>query len=252
MSGHSKWSSIKHRKAAQDAKRGALFNKVIRELVIAAREGGGDPKHNATLASAMEKARGAAMPRETIERAVQRGAGETGGEHYERMVYEGRGPAGTAMMVASLTDNRNRTVADIRHIFARHGGALTETGSLSWMFERRGVLTIRGEKMDEDTLLEACAEAGAEDFKYDGEAAEVFCAAADFAQVRAWFEGSGRFTVESHDLALVPKDVVEITDVDGARRVLRLIEALEEHDDVQAVYSNWSMSDELVERAIGD
>jgi YebC/PmpR family DNA-binding regulatory protein len=248
MSGHNKWSSIKHRKAAQDAKRGAVFNKLIRELVVAAREGGGDPSTNASLAGLIDKARGYNMPKETMERAIARGAGKGEADNYERITYEGRGPAGTAMIVFTLTDNRNRTVADVRHIFAKHGGALAENGSVSWMFERKGQLLIKGSGLSEDSLLEACAEAGAEDFKLDGEVAEIFCLPEDMASVRAWFKAHKQYSVESADLAMIPKETVEITAEDGARKLLRLLDALDEHDDVQTVYSNWSMSDELVEK----
>lgn len=251
MSGHSKWSTIKHRKAAQDAKRGAAFNKIIRELVVAAREAGGDPKTNATLATWMDKARAAGMPKETMERAVQRGAGSAGGENYERITYEGRGPGGVALIIMTLTDNRNRTVADVRHALAKHGGQMTENGSVSWLFERRAVFNISGKSLSDDTLLEACAEAGAEDYRIDGEEAEVFAQVGDFTSVRDWFSRSGQYKVENADLAMVAKETVEITEDDTARKLLRLIEALEDHDDVQVVYSNWSMSDELVERVAG-
>lgn len=250
MSGHSKWSTIKHRKAAQDAKRGAAFNKIIRELVVAAREGGGDLKTNASLATWVEKARGAGMPKETMERAIQRGAGGGSGENYERNTYEGRGPGGVALIVMTLSDNKNRTVADVRHAFAKHGGQMAENGSVSWMFERRAVISISGSALNDDALLEACAEAGAEDYRIDGDEAEIFAQTADFATVREWFAKHGKYKVENADLAMVPKETVEITDEDAARKLLRLIEALEDHDDVQVVYSNWSMSDELVEKAV--
>ena len=251
MSGHNKWSSIKHRKAAQDAKRGAVFNKLIRELVVAAREGGADLSTNASLAALADKARSSNMPKETMERAIARGAGASGGDNYERITYEGRGPAGTAMIVFTLTDNRNRTVADIRHIFAKHGGQLAENGSVTWMFERKGQVVIKGLQLTDDALLEACAEAGADDFKLDGEVAEIYCAPEDMAQVRAWFKASGKYQVDSSDLAMIPKETVEITEEDGARRLLRLLDALDDHDDVQTVYSNWSMSDDLVEKVAG-
>jgi YebC/PmpR family DNA-binding regulatory protein len=249
MSGHSKWSTIKHRKAAQDAKRGAAFNKIIREIVVAAREGGGDIKTNATLATWVDKARAAGMPKDTMERAIQRGAGGASGENYERNSYEGRGPGGVALIVMTLTDNRNRTVADVRHMLAKHGGQMTENGSVSWMFERRAVISVTGDKLNDDVLLEDCAEAGAEDYRIDGDSAEIFAQTTDFLSVRDWFTSSGRYKVENAELAMVPKETVEITDEDVARKLLRLIDALEEYDDVQMVYSNWSMSDDLVEKA---
>jgi YebC/PmpR family DNA-binding regulatory protein len=250
MSGHSKWSTIKHRKAAQDAKRGAAFNKIIRELVVAAREGGGDLRTNASLATWVDKSRAAGMPKETMERAIQRGAGAGSGEHYERSTYEGRGPGGVALIVMTLSDNRNRTVADVRHTFAKFGGQMAENGSVSWLFERRAVINIKGGNLTDDALLEACAEAGAEDYRIDDEEAEIYAQAADFATVREWFAKSGKYNVDNADLAMVPKETVEITEEDVARKLLRLIEALEDHDDVQIVYSNWSMSDELVEKAV--
>jgi YebC/PmpR family DNA-binding regulatory protein len=251
MSGHSKWSTIKHKKAANDAKRGAAFNKIIRELVVAAREGGADPKNNAALESVMIKARAAAMPKDTIERAIQRGAGGGQGENYERLTYEGRGPGGVAMIIACLTDNKNRTVADIRHIFSKNGGQMAENGSVSWMFERKAQVVIKAagsDTLDADELLEACAEAGAEDFKLDGEHAEILADPADLVQVREWFGASGKYEVEDSDLAMVPKETTEVTTPEDAKRILRLQDALEDHDDVQNVYANWSMSDELLEQ----
>lgn len=251
MSGHNKWSSIKHRKAAQDNKRQAVFNKLIRELVVAAREGGGDPKNNATLEGLIDKCRLAAMPKETMERAIARGAGATGGENYERMTYEGRGPAGTAMIVDCLTDNRNRTVADVRHLFSKHGGLLGDNGSVSWQFERKGVLAVDAAGHSEDDLLEACAEAGADDFKFDGEGAEIFCDVPNLQAVKLWFMAQAGYEVKAADIAMVAKETVEITDEGDAKRLLKLIDALEDNDDIQNVFSNWSMSDELVERAAG-
>ncbi len=252
MSGHNKWSSIKHRKAAQDAKRGAAFNKLIREIVVAAKEGGADLASNYALSSAVERARAANMPKDTMDKAIKRGAGAGSGENYERLNYEGRGPAGTALIVTTLTDNKNRTVADVRHLFAKYGGSLAENGSVSWMFERKGQLVISGEGLTEDEMLEACAEAGADDFRFDGEVVEVYCKPNDFAGVRAWFKQSDKYEVVETDLAMVPKEQVEVTDVRGARTLLKLIDALEENDDVQKVYSNWSMSDEMIDQAMGD
>jgi YebC/PmpR family DNA-binding regulatory protein len=254
LSGHSKWSTIKHKKAANDNKRQAVFNKIIRELVVAAREGGGDITHNAALVGLTDKARGAGMPKETMERAIQRGAGGLGGENYERLTYEGRAPAGVALIIFTLTDNKNRTVADLRHLLSKNGGSMAENGSVSWMFERKAMLQVKsadGSGLDEDDLLEACAEAGAEDFKLDGELAEIYADPADLVSVREWFKSSGRYIVEDSDLAMVPKEYVEVTSADDAKRILKLIDALEDNDDVQNVYSNWSMSDELVEQVAG-
>lgn len=251
MSGHNKWSSIKHRKAAQDNKRQAVFNKLIRELVVAAREGGADVKNNAALEALVDKCKAASMPKDTMERAIARGAGNTGGENYERMTYEGRGPAGVALIIDCLTDNKNRTVADVRHLLSKHGGSLGENGSVAWQFERKGVLTVDAAGHDEDDLLMACAEAGADDFKLDGEAAEVFCDVAALQGAKQWFLGQAAYKVTGADIAMVPKDIVEITDEADAKKLLRLIDALEDNDDIQNVFSNWSMSDELVEQAAG-
>jgi YebC/PmpR family DNA-binding regulatory protein len=251
MSGHNKWSSIKHRKAAQDNKRQAVFNKLIRELVVAAREGGADPKNNAALEALIDKSKAASMPKDTMERAIARGAGAGSGENYERTTYEGRGPAGTALIVDVLTDNKNRTVADVRHLLSKHGGSLGEHGSVTWQFERKGVLTVEAKGHDEDALLEACAEAGADDFKLDGEVAEVFCDVASLQTVKQWFAAQPGYTITSTDISMVPKDSVEVTDEGDAKRLLRLLDALEDNDDVQHVYSNWSMSDAMVEKAAG-
>ena len=257
MSGHNKWSSIKHRKAAQDSKRQAVFNKIIREIVVAAREGGGDVKTNAALAGLCDKSRQAGMPKETMERAIARGSGAQGGENYERLTYEGRGPNGVALIITTLTDNKNRTVADIRAIFTRNNATLEANGAVTWMFERKTLLTIvkadsaPDSVMAEDALMEACMEAGADDFKTDGEIAEVFADPADMVAVRTWFNENSSYKVEDSDLAMVAKELVEITEEDVAKKVIRLIDALEDLDDVQKVYSNWTMSDEVAEKVMG-
>ncbi|MBN2083340.1 YebC/PmpR family DNA-binding transcriptional regulator [bacterium] len=251
MSGHNKWSSIKHRKAAQDAKRGAAFNKVIRELVVAAKEGGADPATNFALASAIERAKSANMPKDTMEKAIKRGAGESGGEDYQRISYEGRGPGGTAFIIETLTDNKNRTVAEVRHIFAKAGGQLGETGSAAWLFDRKGLVVIKEGPLTEDALMEACLEAGADDFKIDGEVAEIYSTVEDLQAVQQWFRDSGKYKIDRVEPAMIPKDPVEITEVAAAKKLLRMLDALDEQDDVQNVFSNWSMSDELVEEAAG-
>jgi YebC/PmpR family DNA-binding regulatory protein len=252
MSGHNKWSSIKHRKAAQDSKRSAAFNKLIRELVVAAKEGGADPATNFALASAIDKAKGANMPKDNIEKAIARGAGQTGGDDYVRISYEGRGPGGTAFIVDCLTDNRNRTVAEVRHIFSKCGGQLGETGSATWMFERKGVVVVKDGPLDEDTLMEACIDAGADDFKLDGEAAEIYCAVEDLQAVKQWFKESERWTVDTAEPQMVAKDPVEVTETGVAKKVFRMLEMLEDNDDVQGVFSNWSMNDDLVESIAGN
>lgn len=248
MSGHNKWSTIKHRKAAQDSKRGALFNKIIRELVVTAKEGGADLATNFALASAVDKAKSANMPKDTMEKAIKRGAGGSSGEIYERLTYEGRGPGGTVMIIQTLTDNKNRTVADIRHIFSKHGGTMGD--SVGWMFERKGLLVLKG-TYDEDGLLEACMDAGADNYRVDGGNTEIFCAPGDLNAVVAWFKGNDKYEVSETDLAMVAKEEVEITSEAGAKRLLRMLDAFDENDDVQVVYSNWSMSDELIEAVSG-
>ena len=249
VSGHNKWSSIKHRKGAQDAKRSAVFNKLIRELVVAAKEGGADPTMNAALDAAVAKAKASNMPKDTMERAIKRGAGGESTENYERISYEGRGPGGVSFIIATLTDNKNRTVADLRHILSKHGGELTTTGSVSWNFERRGVVTIEGRSLDEDELLMACADAGADDFRIDGEVAEVYSAVENLNTVKGWFESQGQYTVKSSEPAMVPKETVELSELPDAKKVLKILDALEDNDDVQTVFSNWSMSDEVMEQA---
>ncbi len=248
MSGHNKWSSIKHRKGAQDAKRGALFNKIIRELVVAAKEGGADPNVNFALSSAIDKAKASNMPKDTMERAIKRGAGGSDADTYERLTYEGRGPAGTAMIVYTLTDNKNRTVADLRNIFKKGGGELGNDGSVAWMFERLGVINLAAGEFSEDELIEACLEAGAEQYKLDGDVIEVLCQVDDLEDAKQWFRESERFTMASSSVAMVAKDQVEITGSSDGKKVFRLLELLEDNDDVQTVFSNWSMSDELMEQ----
>ncbi|MCH7471907.1 YebC/PmpR family DNA-binding transcriptional regulator [bacterium] len=252
VSGHNKWSSIKHRKAAQDSKRQAVFNKIIREVAVAAKDGGADPSINSSLAAAMEKAKTANMPKHTLEKAIKRGAGGGGEEIFTHAAYEGRGPAGTALIVSVLTDNKNRAVADIRNIFSKHGGALGENGSVSWMFARKGMLIVNADALSEDDLLEACAEAGAEDFRIDGEVAEIYTDPDDFAAVREWFSNSERYKMQSFELAMVPKETVEVTEEGSARKLFRLLDALDDNADVQSVYSNWSMRDDLVEKVAAE
>ena len=252
MSGHNKWSSIKHRKAAQDAKRGSAFNKIIRELVVAAKEGGGDPTVNFALQSAIDRAKAANMPKDTMEKAIKRGAGDSGGEDYQRITYEGRAPGGVALIIETLTDNKNRTVASVRHHFSKHGGQMGDSGSVSWMFERKGVVEVKCEGLNEDMMMEACLEAGADDFKIDGDSAEVYTTLEDLQAVKAWFKGHENFEVERAEPAMVPKDIVEITEVSTAKKLLRMLDTMDEDDDIQTVFSNWSMSDDLVEQAASD
>ena len=246
MSGHSKWSSIKHKKGAADAKRGQLFSKLTRAIIVAAREGGPDPDGNATLATAIQKARDNSMPKENIERAIARGSGATAdGEAYETVTYEGYGDGGVAVFVEALTDNRNRTAAEIRHIFAKHDGNLGTSGAVAWLFERKGVVIVPG-SVDEDELTLVAADGGAEDVEADGSGYEVISAPEELATVRAARENAGS-AFESAELTMRPKTTVAVEYETTAKKLLRLMDALEENDDVQAVYANFDIPEGILE-----
>ena len=247
MSGHSKWSSIKHKKGAADARRGALFTKLSRAISVAAREGGPDPASNLALQNAIEKARSYSMPKDNIERAVSRGSGaDAEGSNYEIVVYEGYGPEGVAVLVEALTDNRNRTASEVRHLFSKFGGNLGATGAVAWQFERRGVLLVSADGVDEDELMLAAADAGADDVELDGTTYQVTCSPDELRAVREGLEVAG-YSIESAELSMVPKTTVDISDEAAARKVLRLVEGLEEADDVQDVYANFDISESLLE-----
>jgi YebC/PmpR family DNA-binding regulatory protein len=237
MSGHSKWSTIKHKKAAKDAKRGKMFTKLIREITVAARMGNsGDPNFNPRLRTAVLAAKAASMPNENIDRAIKKGIGEGGGAAYEDVMYEGYGPGGVAIMVRALTDNRNRTVADVRGIFTRCGGSLGEAGCVGWMFQRRGVLVVGGGSLDEDALLEITLEAGGEDVTAAAGGWEITTPPEAFEAVRDALAEAGA-TIESAEITMVPSSTVHVGGHD-AQQLLKLLDALEDHDDVQNVYSN--------------
>jgi YebC/PmpR family DNA-binding regulatory protein len=245
MAGHSKWAQIKHKKAATDAKRGKQFTKLARAITVAAREGGGDPDGNPTLATAVQKARDYSMPKDNIQRATDRGTGAGGTEgEIERAVYEGYGPGGAAILVEALTDNRNRTGADIRHAFDKQGGSLGEPGSVAWIFENRGVVLVDAGRYSEDDLIPAI-DAGAEDVSEDGDLLKVVCAAGRLGAVRGALESAG-VEIESAELTMEPKTVVEIGGED-APRLVRLMEALDEQDDVYAVHANFDIPAEVLE-----
>ncbi len=246
MSGHSKWANIKYRKATQDAKRGKLFQKLVRAIIVAAREGGGDPSMNIRLKTAIERAREANVPMDNIERAIKRGTGELEGVQYEEVFYEGYGPCGVAILVEALTDNRNKTASEMRTLFSRNGGSLGEAGCVSWMFERRGVIRITGEGLDEDELLSVALEAGADDVKNEDGEFVVYCDPATFSKVKGTLEGHG-FAVSGAEVGMVPKSTVSISDKDDAHKVVRLLNLLEDHDDVQNVYANFDIPDEILE-----
>jgi YebC/PmpR family DNA-binding regulatory protein len=247
VSGHSKWSSIKHKKGAADAKRGKLFSKLSRAIIVAAKEGGGDPDGNLALQNAIEKARSYSMPKDNIERAIAKGAGEgEGAQTYETIVYEGYGPGGVAVIIEALTDNRNRTAAEVRHTFSKHGGNLGTDGSVNWMFERRAVVLVPADGVDEDALMLAAAEGGADDVAGDGSSFEVTSAPEALREVRQAIEDAG-FQVESDELMMLPKTTVEIAEESAARTLVKLVEALEELDDVQEVYANFDIPEQLLE-----
>ena len=244
MAGHSKWANIKHRKAAQDAKRGKLFTKFIRELTVAAREGGSDPDSNPRLRVAIDKALGGNMTRDTVERAIKRGAGELEGQQLETILYEGYGPGGTAVMVETMTDNRNRTVSGVRNAFSKSGGNLGTDGSVSYLFTKRGVLSY-APGTDEDALMEAALEAGAEDIvSYDDGAIDVFTDPVDFYMVKDALD-KAHFVADNAEIAMIASTKAEL-DLDTAEKFMRLIDTLEDHDDVQEVYHNAEISDDVM------
>jgi YebC/PmpR family DNA-binding regulatory protein len=245
MSGHSKWAGIKHKKALVDAKRGAMFGKLARAITVATREGGGDPDHNATLAQAIIKAKDANMPHDNIDRAIKKGTGAgSEAEAFQHLTYEGYGPGGVAVYLTVLSDNKNRTAADVRYIFDRAGGKLGTDGSVSWMFERKGVIFVDAAGRDEDQLMESAIEAGAEDVIADGDVFEIRCDTIDFMTVRSALEAAGiKYT--SSEITMIPKNTVAIGESD-ARKILRLLDALDENDDVQEVYANFDVADDVM------
>jgi YebC/PmpR family DNA-binding regulatory protein len=251
VSGHSKWASIKHKKKATDAKRGKEFSKIARMLIVAAREGGPDPSANLALQNAIEKARAISMPKDNIERAIAKGSG-TGAdaEQYETVTYEGYGPGGIAVFVEALTDNRNRTAAEVRHIFSKNDGNLGESGSVAWLFERKGVVLVAGDGADEDELTLAAAEGGADDVVRDGSSWQITASPENLTAIRAAVERAG-FTVDSAELTLAPKTTIEIGDESQAKKILRLVDALEDNDDVQEVYANFDIPERVLEEVAG-
>ncbi len=246
MSGHSKWSSIKHKKAAKDEKRGKAFGKLARFIEVAARDGGGDPAMNASLAVAVQKAKDASMPNDNIERAIKRGSGEIEGADYQEIWYEGYAPGGVALYVHILTDNRNRAASDVRTAFSRNGGSIGEPGSVAYLFEQKGYILVSG---DEDQVMLIALDAGAEDVRSSGDRFEIITAATDFISVRDALTKAGIET-DTAEVTLLPSAAVMLEE-DGARQVLRLVDALEDLDDVQSVYGNFDISDEVLEVIAG-
>lgn len=243
MSGHNKWSSIKHKKGAADAKRGKIFTKLIKEITVAAKNGGGDPEMNARLRTAIATAQEANMPKDNISRAIKKGTGELeGAAAYEDVVYEGYGPGGTAVIVEVLSDNKNRTIAEIRHIFDRANARLGDTGCVSWMFSKKGVISVPAAKTSEDTLMEIGLEAGADDVVAEGDEFTVYTSPASFEVVRDALK-SKNIPIEAAEITMVPQTNIKLTGRD-AESMLKLMEILEDHDDVQKVYSNFDIDDE--------
>jgi len=246
MSGHSKWHSIKHKKAATDAKRGKLFNKLARQIEVAARSGGGDMDMNLRLRGAGQAAKDANMPNDKIDRAVAKGSGQIEGATYEEIIYEAYGPDGVAIMIDALTDNRNRTVGEIRHLLTKHNGHLGDSGSVAWNFTQRGVITLPTEGNEEDSVLEVVLEAGAQDMRTEGDQYEITTDPKDFVQVRDALRSAG-IDVSHAELTRIAGSTVQL-DEDAARKILRLMDAIEEQDDVQNVSANFDISDDIMER----
>lgn len=247
MSGHSKWANIKHRKGKQDALRGKVFTRIAKEIMIAAREGGGDPSANPRLRLAMQSGRAVNMPNDNIVRAIKKGTGELEGMSFEEVTYEGYAPAGVAVILEAVTDNKKRTVSDVRSMMSKLGGNMGEVNSVAWNFARKGVISIIPNGKSEDELMEHVLESGAEDMEYDEESTRIICEMVDFATVSRYFEDKG-FTLGEAKLEYIPNQQVKITTVEEAKRVIRFIDAFEEYEDIQNVYSNFEIDDEIAEQ----
>jgi len=248
MSGHSKWASIKHKKAATDAKKGQLYTKIIKEITIAARNGGGNTETNAALRTAVAKAKEANMPSDNVKNAILRGTGELPGISYETIVYEGYGPAGVAIMAEALSDNKNRTTAELRNIFSKKAGNLAGTGSVSWMFSKKGYILIDRNQCKEEQLLDLVLESGAEDMKSSDKNYEITTAVQDLESIKKAIEEKG-ITTQLAEVTMIPSSTIKVSNVDEAKQILSLVEALEEHEDVQHVYSNFDIPDEILEQS---
>ncbi len=248
MSGHSKWATIRRKKEKTDAARGKVFTKLIKEISIAARMGGGDENANPRLRTAVLAAKAANMPAANIDRAIKKGTGELPGTVYEEVVYEGYGPGGAALLIATLTDNRNRTVSDIRHLLSKRGGSMGETGSVNWMFERRGLVTISAEKSNEDDLLELLLDHGVDDIRLEEDVFEVICEPESLEAVKGALDGAD-IEPESAEVSMVPQSTVKLEDAKAAQALLNLLADLDDHEDVQDVYSNFDIDDDLITAA---
>ncbi len=247
MSGHSKWSTIKRKKGANDARRGKIFTRLIKEITVAARGGGGDPEGNPRLRSAIATAKTENMPKDNIARAIKKGTGEIAGEVYDEILYEGYGPGGVAVLVECMTDNRNRTVADVRHYFTKSNGNLGESGCVAWMFEKKGLILVDKEGVSEEELMDHALEVGAEDIIEEEEEFQILTAPEELDDVRAGLEEVGVAFLEA-SVSMIPKNTVDVVDEKVARSLLKLLENLEDHDDVQSVHANFDIDDELMEQ----
>ncbi len=246
MSGHSKWSTIKRKKGANDAKRGKIFTKLIKEITIAAKSGGGDPEGNPRLRSAITAAKADNMPKENIDRAIKKGTGDLDGAVYEEILYEGYGPGGVAVLVETMTDNKNRTVADIRHFFAKSGGNLGESGCVAWMFDNKGTMSVDKAGVNEEELMDLALEAGAEDVIEEGDSFQIITAPESFNEVVERLE-KGNLLFSDATLSMIPRNAIEVAEEKTARSLLRLLENLEDHDDVQKVHANFDIDDDLMD-----
>ena len=247
MSGHSHWAGIKHKKAANDAKRGKMWSKIARMIIVAAKQGGGDPSANLSLRYSIDKAKAANMPKDTIEKAIKKGTGELEGANFEEVLYEGYGPNGVAVMVEALTDNRNRTGPEIKRVFEKHGGSLGTSGCVNWMFTKKGLITVNTENADEEQLLEIALNAGADDMQNTGEVFEITCDPGVYEELKTTLQEK-EIAIEVAEISMVPQSTIDITDDHTAKRIISLMEAFEDHDDVQNTYANFDIPDEIVAR----
>ena len=247
MSGHSHWAGIKYKKAAADAKRGKIWSKLARMIIVAAKNGGGDPAANLPLRYAIDKAKAANMPKDTIAKAVKKGTGEVEGVHFEEVLYEGYGPSGVAIMVEALTDNRNRTMPEVKRLFERHGGSLGTGGCVNWMFSKKGLITVNTANVDEEQLFEIALSAGADDMQNTGEVFEITCEPAAYEELKKTLKEK-EIPTEVAEISMVPQNTVPVNDEGTAKKIISLMEAFEDHDDVQNTYANFDIPDEIVSR----
>lgn len=247
MAGHSHWAGIKHKKAANDAKRGKIWSKIARMIIVAAKAGGGDPGQNLTLRYAIDKAKAANMPKDTIEKAIKKGTGELGAIEYVEVLYEGYAPGGVAIMVEGLTDNRNRTAPEIKKIFERRGGSMGASGCVSYLFKKKGLITVKTDAVEEDELMDLALSAGADDMENTGEIYEITCEPEAYNDLKAALEEK-QIPLDSAELSRVPDNTIPVNEVDTAQKIMNLMEEFEDHDDVQEVYANFDIPDEILEK----